>query len=158
MGQRGPWSIFRRSSPPPPDNRGATGVTTGPLNEKRSLLKPTGVRWGVLGFARSLSLLTYLDRVCIARAQGEYTLAAQQFQVEQHGKNDMPLVEMVIAHVTHIAVLHVHRINTRKVHLPAGGFQRALGHRLCCPRGVEQRVSSVHLCPHDYQCRVGSNV
>src|SRR5262249_17068363 len=31
---------------------------------------PTNVRFGVLGFACSLSLLTYLDRVCISRVQG----------------------------------------------------------------------------------------
>jgi MFS family permease len=34
-----------------------------------SFARPTAVRFGVLGFACSLSLLTYLDRVCIMRAQ-----------------------------------------------------------------------------------------
>ena len=29
--------------------------------------RPTGVRFGVLGFACTLSLVTYLDRVCIMR-------------------------------------------------------------------------------------------
>src|SRR5262249_7918980 len=33
--------------------------------------RPTHVRFGVLGFACSLSLLTYLDRVCISRVKGE---------------------------------------------------------------------------------------
>ncbi len=32
---------------------------------------PTRVRYQVLGFACSLSLLTYLDRICISRVQGE---------------------------------------------------------------------------------------
>lgn len=32
--------------------------------------KPTSVRFGVLGFGCTLSLLTYLDRVCISRVQG----------------------------------------------------------------------------------------
>jgi MFS family permease len=34
-----------------------------------SLLTPTRVRFGVLGFACSLSLLTYLDRICIMRVK-----------------------------------------------------------------------------------------
>jgi MFS transporter, ACS family, glucarate transporter len=34
-----------------------------------SFLKPTRVRFGVLGFACSLSLLTYLDRICIMRVK-----------------------------------------------------------------------------------------
>ena len=33
--------------------------------------RPTHIRFGVLGFACSLSLLTYLDRVCISRVKGE---------------------------------------------------------------------------------------
>lgn len=32
---------------------------------------PTRVRFGVLGFICSLALITYLDRICIARVQGE---------------------------------------------------------------------------------------
>src|SRR5262249_45161244 len=32
---------------------------------------PTQVRFGVLAFISSLSILTYLDRVCISRVQGE---------------------------------------------------------------------------------------
>src|SRR5262249_38752465 len=35
--------------------------------------RPTFVRFGVLGFICSLSLLTYLDRVCIMRAQNDIT-------------------------------------------------------------------------------------
>ncbi|HVS36868.1 MAG TPA: MFS transporter [Gemmataceae bacterium] len=35
----------------------------------RPLLKPTGVRFGVLTFVCVLSLLTYIDRVCISQAQ-----------------------------------------------------------------------------------------
>src|SRR5437016_5889039 len=31
---------------------------------------PTRVRYGVLGFACSLSMITYLDRVCFGSAQG----------------------------------------------------------------------------------------
>src|SRR5437870_10511476 len=31
--------------------------------------RPTNVRYGVLGFACSLSLLTYLDRVCISQVK-----------------------------------------------------------------------------------------
>jgi MFS family permease len=34
-------------------------------------LKPTRVRLGVLGFACSLSVLTYLDRICISRVQDD---------------------------------------------------------------------------------------
>ena len=34
-----------------------------------SMQRPTRVRFGVLGFACSLSLLTYLDRICIMRAK-----------------------------------------------------------------------------------------
>jgi MFS family permease len=34
-------------------------------------LRPTSVRFGVLAFACSLSLITYLDRVCISRVQKE---------------------------------------------------------------------------------------
>ena len=41
----------------------------GNLPAGRSLLRPTHVRYGVLGFACSLSLLTYLDRICIMRAK-----------------------------------------------------------------------------------------
>jgi MFS family permease len=36
-----------------------------------STLKPSRVRLGVLGFACSLSLLTYLDRICISRVQDD---------------------------------------------------------------------------------------
>ena len=41
----------------------------GTLPADRSVLKPTRVRLGVLAFMCSLSLLTYLDRVCISQAQ-----------------------------------------------------------------------------------------
>ncbi len=41
----------------------------GTLPAGRSLLRPSHVRYGVLGFACSLSLLTYLDRICIMRAK-----------------------------------------------------------------------------------------
>jgi MFS transporter, ACS family, glucarate transporter len=41
----------------------------GTLPAGRSILKPTRVRLGVLAFASSLSILTYLDRVCISQAQ-----------------------------------------------------------------------------------------
>jgi hypothetical protein len=34
-----------------------------------SLMKPTRVRYGVLFFICTLSMLTYLDRVCISRVQ-----------------------------------------------------------------------------------------
>jgi MFS family permease len=34
-----------------------------------SVLTPTRVRYGVLGFACTLSLITYLDRICISRAK-----------------------------------------------------------------------------------------
>ncbi len=34
-------------------------------------MNPTRARYGVLGFACSLSLLTYLDRICIMRVQGD---------------------------------------------------------------------------------------
>jgi ACS family glucarate transporter-like MFS transporter len=37
----------------------------------KSGLSPTRVRYGVLGFACSLSFITYLDRVCISRVQKE---------------------------------------------------------------------------------------
>ena len=36
-----------------------------------SIERPTHVRLGVLGFACSLSLITYLDRICISRAAKE---------------------------------------------------------------------------------------
>jgi MFS family permease len=32
------------------------------------LAKPTSIRYGVLGFACALSMITYLDRVCIGMA------------------------------------------------------------------------------------------
>src|SRR5262245_28697968 len=35
------------------------------------LTRPSQVRFGVLGFACSLSLITYLDRVCIMRARAD---------------------------------------------------------------------------------------
>src|SRR4051812_21647956 len=41
----------------------------GTLSSDRSLQEPSRVRFGVLGFACSLSLLTYLDRVCIMRVK-----------------------------------------------------------------------------------------
>jgi MFS family permease len=41
----------------------------GDLPRHRSLELPTGVRFGVLAFVCSLSLLTYLDRVCIMRVE-----------------------------------------------------------------------------------------
>jgi MFS family permease len=41
----------------------------GTLPGGRSVLKPTRVRLGVLAFVSTLSLLTYLDRVCISQAQ-----------------------------------------------------------------------------------------
>ena len=41
----------------------------GTLSNRSAFLRPTRVRYGVLGFACSLSLLTYLDRICIMRAK-----------------------------------------------------------------------------------------
>jgi MFS family permease len=41
----------------------------GTLTNLASIQRPTRVRFGVLGFACSLSLLTYLDRICIMRAR-----------------------------------------------------------------------------------------
>src|SRR5215471_6843007 len=58
--------ICRMSEPSPPSGK----------------LAPTAVRFGVLGFICSLSLLTYLDRVCIMRAseaiQGDLGLTKTQ--------------------------------------------------------------------------------
>ena len=33
--------------------------------------KPTGVRYGVLGWACALSMITYIDRVCIKQVGGD---------------------------------------------------------------------------------------
>jgi ACS family glucarate transporter-like MFS transporter len=44
-------------------------VHMGNTSNLRSIQRPTRVRFGVLGFACSLSLLTYLDRICIMRAK-----------------------------------------------------------------------------------------
>jgi ACS family glucarate transporter-like MFS transporter len=41
----------------------------GDRKQLRSLLQPTRVRFGVLGFACTLSLITYLDRICIMRSR-----------------------------------------------------------------------------------------
>src|SRR5215469_4404881 len=41
----------------------------GTLLNLGSVQRPTRVRFGVLGFACSLSFLTYLDRICIMRAK-----------------------------------------------------------------------------------------
>src|SRR5947209_8301325 len=41
----------------------------GTLSPGRSIAKPTRVRLGVLAFACTLSLITYLDRVCISQVQ-----------------------------------------------------------------------------------------
>src|SRR6516164_6385509 len=38
------------------------------IDSLSALQRPTRVRYGVLGFACTLSLITYLDRVCIMRA------------------------------------------------------------------------------------------
>src|SRR5437899_5757928 len=44
--------------------------------------RPTGVRYGVLGFACALSMITYLDRVCFGTVapyvQGEFGLSDSQ--------------------------------------------------------------------------------
>ena len=44
--------------------------------------KPTRVRYGVLGFACSLSMITYLDRVCFgtvaSNVQSEFGLSEDQ--------------------------------------------------------------------------------
>src|SRR5919199_1050317 len=44
-------------------------ITTAPTPQTTPLQEPTRVRLGVLGFACSLSLITYLDRICIMRAK-----------------------------------------------------------------------------------------
>jgi MFS transporter, ACS family, glucarate transporter len=44
-------------------------ITTTPPPRTTTLQEPTRVRFGVLGFACSLSLITYLDRICIMRAK-----------------------------------------------------------------------------------------
>jgi MFS family permease len=44
-------------------------VGMGTLHNGPGVPEPSRVRFGVLGFACSLSLLTYLDRICIMRAQ-----------------------------------------------------------------------------------------
>src|SRR6516162_532262 len=41
---------------------------TVPLSAPPALDRPTRVRYGVLGFACSLSMITYLDRVCFGAA------------------------------------------------------------------------------------------
>jgi MFS family permease len=41
------------------------------LIDSNAFLKPSRVRLGVLGFACSLSVLTYLDRICIAQVRGQ---------------------------------------------------------------------------------------
>jgi MFS family permease len=41
------------------------------MQDRLDVAKPTRVRFGVLGFACSLSLLTYLDRICIMRAKAD---------------------------------------------------------------------------------------
>ncbi len=41
----------------------------GDPKDLHSLLRPTRVRFGVLGFACTLSLITYLDRICIMRSR-----------------------------------------------------------------------------------------
>src|SRR5690348_9628363 len=46
-----------------------TTITAAPTTWTTPLQKPTRVRLGVLGFACSLSLITYLDRICIMRAK-----------------------------------------------------------------------------------------
>src|SRR5262249_1778315 len=42
---------------------------TAPTPRTTTLQEPTRVRFGVLGFACTLSLITYLDRICIMRAK-----------------------------------------------------------------------------------------
>jgi ACS family glucarate transporter-like MFS transporter len=51
--------------------RGSTIERMGDPNDLQPLLRPTRVRLGVLGFACTLSLITYLDRVCIMRAAAD---------------------------------------------------------------------------------------
>src|SRR5215213_5091933 len=41
------------------------------LTRPHELAPPTRTRFGVLGFACSLSLITYLDRICIMRARAD---------------------------------------------------------------------------------------
>jgi MFS family permease len=53
-------------------------------NDFPSLQRPTNVRHGVLGFACTLSLITYLDRICISRAS-EDIRADLGFTMEQMG-------------------------------------------------------------------------
>src|SRR5262249_8594175 len=43
-------------------------LMNGDLSQKTVLLKPTRVRFGVLGFVCALSMITYLDRVCFGSA------------------------------------------------------------------------------------------
>src|SRR5215470_10277303 len=44
-------------------------ITTAPTPRTTALQDPTRVRRGVLGFACALSLITYLDRICIMRSR-----------------------------------------------------------------------------------------
>ena len=41
----------------------------GPQTPASSSLQPTRIRFGVLGFACGLSLITYLDRICMMRVK-----------------------------------------------------------------------------------------
>ncbi len=54
-----------------------------------ALEKPTRVRYGVLGFACSLSMITYLDRVCFGTVapivQSEFGLIAGEARLPVHG-------------------------------------------------------------------------
>src|SRR5437867_4466648 len=46
-------------------------ATMGSLSEASPAVRPTRVRFRVLGWLCSLSMITYIDRVCIMQVQGE---------------------------------------------------------------------------------------
>src|SRR5207244_10131250 len=52
--------------PRPRAQRYSRRITSSPV-----IKQPSRVRFGVLGFACSLSLITYLDRICIMRARAD---------------------------------------------------------------------------------------